>query len=157
MTSWRHGTQHIRRLDWRSRRLLLASAVLLPLFWTRLKLLGRWDLTSSIEGAIPPSPPPGTVSLEALRHTGRLVNGAARHLLPPHNCLTRSLVLQWLLRRQGVPTDLCLGAQLEGGQLRAHAWVEFDGHPLNDAEDVAERFPPFTRPGIAVWGASDSL
>jgi hypothetical protein len=33
----------------------------------------------------------------------------------------------------------------EDGELRAHAWVELNGVPLNDDHDVALRFPPFER------------
>lgn len=77
---------------------------------------------------------------------GRLVNRVAHHVLPPDNCLTRSLCLQWLLRRHGIDTELRLGVKLDEGQLHAHAWVEMGGHPVNDREDVAERFLPFEKP-----------
>jgi hypothetical protein len=39
--------------------------------------------------------------------------------------------------------------QLADGHLLAHAWVEYAGHPLNDAPDVAERYAPFERPLLA--------
>lgn len=82
-------------------------------------------------------------SLDELTRIGYLVNSAAHNVLPAGNCLTRSLCLQWLLRRRGVPTDLRIGVQLANGQLLAHAWVEYGGHPLNDTPDVAERYAPF--------------
>lgn len=85
-------------------------------------------------------------TLDKLTRIGYLVNSAARHVLPIGNCLTRSLYLQRLLARRGVPTDLHIGVQLSDGQLLAHAWVEYAGHPLNDAPDVAERYAPFERP-----------
>lgn len=49
----------------------------------------------------------------------------------PGNCLSRSLALLWLLRRNGHGADLRLGVSLDGGTFAAHAWVELDGRVLN--------------------------
>lgn len=62
----------------------------------------------------------------------------------PGNCLSRSLVLWWQLQRRGLAPALRLGASLAGGAFAAHAWVEHDGHALNDTPDVAERYAPLT-------------
>lgn len=53
------------------------------------------------------------------------------------SCLTRSLTIQILLRRWGVDTDLRIGVRKQRGDLRAHAWLEFLGEPLEDAGRVA--------------------
>lgn len=58
-------------------------------------------------------------------------------------CLRRSLLLWWLLKREGIVTVLRVGVSREGGALHAHAWVEYLGRPLNDADDIALRFPAF--------------
>ena len=101
------------------------------------------------------SPETVVPSLDELTRLGYLVNSAAHHVLPAGNCLTRSLYLQWLLRRRGVPTDLRIGVQLADGRLLAHAWVEYAGTPLNDAPDVALRYAPFERPLVAgAWVSS---
>ena len=63
---------------------------------------------------------------------GRLVNIAARYSVLPVNCLPRSMVLWWLLRRAGVAADLRIGVQKEADVLMAHAWVEFAGVPVGD-------------------------
>ncbi|MCP9888686.1 lasso peptide biosynthesis B2 protein [Cyanobium sp. ATX 6A2] len=145
ISSWRRKARRFRALDADSRRVVLGSVLLLPVFWVRVKLLGRWELSCRNGAAIDAASAGSPASLEALRHLGKLVNAAAHTLLPPDNCLTRSLVLQWLLNRRGVPTDLRLGVQLINGQLQAHAWIESHGHPLNDGADVAERFLPLER------------
>ena len=31
----------------------------------------------------------------------------------------------------------------DGGTFNAHAWVEYLGRPVNDADDIALRFPAF--------------
>ncbi len=59
------------------------------------------------------------------------------------NCLSRSLALSWLLRRQGIESDLRIGVRNHEGEFQAHAWVECQSQVLNDASDVASRYRPF--------------
>lgn len=55
-------------------------------------------------------------------------------------CLEQSLTLYILLRRCGVPVELRLGVQPY--PFNAHAWVERNGEPVNEAaEDVAHFLP----------------
>ena len=61
----------------------------------------------------------------------------------PGNCLSRSLGLLWLLRRNGHDAELRLGVSLAGGTFAAHAWVELAGRVLNDRQDVTARYAPF--------------
>jgi hypothetical protein len=62
----------------------------------------------------------------------------------PGNCLSRSLALLWALRRNGYAAELCLGVSLAGGEFAAHAWVTLAGRVLNDTQDVASRYVPFS-------------
>jgi hypothetical protein len=55
-------------------------------------------------------------------------------------CLEQSLALYWLLRRRGVPVEFAIGAQPY--PFAAHAWVTYNGKPVNDlAEHVAWYLP----------------
>lgn len=76
----------------------------------------------------------------------RMVGAAARRSPARTNCLHRSVVLWWLLRRRGMASELRIGSRLRDDKLEAHAWVECSGEALNDSEDVHERFVPFDRP-----------
>jgi integrase len=76
----------------------------------------------------------------------QLLAAAARHHLRPMTCLTRSLALRELLRRQDVPTELRIGVRREDGELRAHAWVEHDGTPVGDSDGAASRYLPLSDP-----------
>ncbi|SRR5258708_40113194 len=49
-------------------------------------------------------------------------------------CLQRSAVTACLLRSCGVPAQMVLGAQKL--PFRAHAWVEVNGHAVNERRDV---------------------
>jgi hypothetical protein len=60
--------------------------------------------------------------------TARIVNGAA--LRVGARCLTRALVLNAVLSRTGIRSQVVVGASSHGGQLKSHAWVERDGESL---------------------------
>ena len=78
-----------------------------------------------------------------IRMTSEMVSLAAKHCPVTANCLTQSLVLWWLLRRAGFASELRLGARRGAGRFEAHAWVEVQGHPINDRADVRQRFSSF--------------
>jgi hypothetical protein len=58
-------------------------------------------------------------------------------------CLPKSVVLQWLLRREGIAATLCIGVRRDDGRLDAHAWVEHRGMPLLDPSSGLERLTEF--------------
>jgi hypothetical protein len=62
------------------------------------------------------------------------------------SCLPRSILLWWLLRRQGILTRLRLGVKGNGKAVRAHAWVELRGRPLGADRDQSSGFSAF--PGL---------
>jgi hypothetical protein len=53
-------------------------------------------------------------------------------------CLEQSLVLYYLLRRQGVVAKYCQGVQPY--PFLAHAWVEYGGEPVNDFAEHVKQF-----------------
>jgi hypothetical protein len=58
-------------------------------------------------------------------------------------CLQRSAATTCLLRRYGVSAELVLGAQRL--PFKAHAWVEVDGHAVNDKPYVSEAYTVLDR------------
>jgi hypothetical protein len=81
-----------------------------------------------------------------MRRVAALVGAAARRSPFPVTCLTRSLVLEWLLRRQGVECELRIGIRCTRGQLDAHAWIEYEGEPINDVAHIRSEFAAFDQP-----------
>ena len=123
------------------KRTLLAAWLWLPLFWLGLRVLGllrfqAWLLTTPAQSAL-------ILTLPAIKDLGEAVNIAARHTPFPATCLTRSLLLGWLLRRRNVASELCIGVRLTQGILDAHAWLECEGVPVNDQPDVNAQFESF--------------
>ena len=73
--------------------------------------------------------------------TSRFVDSAARYTIGSRqSCLRRSLLLWWLLNKQGMVCEARIGIMLSEGRLKGHAWVEVDGQVVNDDADVRERF-----------------
>ncbi|HSI52903.1 MAG: lasso peptide biosynthesis B2 protein [Ramlibacter sp.] len=141
-----HLLRRLLALTPRERATLYASTALLPLFWLALRALGLQRLHTLILRR-----PLLTMQQPApAEDLARLVNTAARHVPFGANCLTRSLLLLWLLRRRGIAGDLRIGVRLEQGVLHAHAWVECDGVPVNDNPDVGRDFASFDQP-IPAW------
>lgn len=66
--------------------------------------------------------------IAAVDRISRSVTRASR-LVPGAKCLAQSMTGQILLARHGIPSDLKVGVARKGeDQLRAHAWLEQDGH-----------------------------
>lgn len=63
---------------------------------------------------------------------------------PKHaQCMQRSFVLTYLLRRNGVHATWVLGAQKL--PFKAHAWVEVDGRAINERVDVQAKYAVWDR------------
>lgn len=77
---------------------------------------------------------------KSIERSGWIVRAAGRYHIHPMSCLRRALVLQWLLEKQGISTDLRFGARSVDGQLQAHAWLERNGELVSEPEIVYERF-----------------
>jgi len=126
---------------------LLQALLMLPLIGLGLRLLGlrrlqgllsRWPLKK------PALVPEETISAIA-QAQARMVQIAARHGLYRATCLRQSLALWGLLRYQGIETNLRIGVKSSDDGLEAHAWVERQGQPLNDALDMQQHFNPFSQ------------
>lgn len=78
-----------------------------------------------------------------IKSTVKIVESAARHRLTGATCLTRSMTLWWLLRRQGVESEIRFGVRRGADGILAHAWVERDGIVLNDRSDIGKVYAAF--------------
>lgn len=119
------------------RAIVLRSLLLLPVVASLLKARGMECTRAWLERLGPFAA--GDTSTLYAREIATLV-GAAASLLRTQ-CLPRSLVLWHFLRDRSARVEVRLGVtKLVDGSLSAHAWVEFDGLPLNDGPDVFERY-----------------
>jgi hypothetical protein len=89
-------------------------------------------------------------TLARARAVARLVGIASSRIPLRVACLHRSIVLWRLLRREGIPCELKLGARTDAGPFEAHAWVECAGVALNESEPDLARYSAFGEPVVPV-------
>jgi hypothetical protein len=118
----------------------LAALMLLPWFWLALRVVGLRRLQEWLHTPATAESNPDPIQAKRL---ARLVNRAAQQPLVPATCLSRSLLLQWFLKRQGIASQLRIGIDKTTSEFKAHAWVECAGAPVNDHPDVAQRYAVF--------------
>lgn len=70
----------------------------------------------------------------------QMIEYAARLHLARMTCLDKSLTLQKMLSKRNISAQIKIGAQKIEGAMYAHAWVEVNGNPIGEAEDIAQRF-----------------
>jgi hypothetical protein len=85
-------------------------------------------------------------AMPCARRTAFLVNAASAVNSLRLTCLHRSLVLLYLLGRQGITGTLRIGVRKENTGIAAHAWIEVDGIPVNDSGGIVGHFAAFTDP-----------
>ena len=115
-----------RELTWTQRRTLVLALVLLPLFDGLLRRTSLARLLSRMDARRTS----GSGAVASALAAARPVNLVAARLRA--TCLTRSLVLQWILARRGIGTELKVGVLNRGDGLHAHAWLECGGVLVND-------------------------
>lgn len=147
MNNWNKFLRLARHERW----LFGQALLLLPLTVVALRLIGfgRWQSViarftprrqSVVEDA--------SILMDRARQAAHMVRAVARRLPFDSTCLPRSLTVWWLLRRQGIDSDLRIGVRKENGVLKAHAWVEYRGVIVHGGNDVHRRFAAF-EPAIA--------
>ena len=135
------------RLPPDDRRILAQALIILPLTPLTLRLMGLRRSQRAFSYFLPHSPAQKTKqpTLTRALHISQLINLAARRGICSATCLQRSLALWWLLRQEGMRSELYIGTRKVAGKLDAHAWIEIDGVVLNDSSDVRHRYEPFDR------------
>jgi len=128
----------LRRLSRQQAGLVAGSLLLLPAAAMSLRLFrfGRVRRWFGVDVAVDGAP---AVDHDRARETARMVAGAAHYGPYRATCVPQSLVLHYLLRRQGLHSTFVLGVG-EAAPFPGHAWVEHDGVPLIDSPAVRDRF-----------------
>ena len=76
------------------------------------------------------APRGGPAAQESRAELFAWAEGFFRRLPFPPACLPKALAAMAVLARRGIPAELKFGASKDGGCLKAHAWLEFEGKPL---------------------------
>ena len=126
------------------RRIILQITLALPLVVLGLKVV-RFSRLFVILGNLAdwfPEPllQDESIYVERVRQWVRYTKREAPYL---GNCLSRSLVLWWLLRRKQIECVLRIGTRKQNGEFQAHAWLEYGGKPLNAGALVRQNYATF--------------
>jgi hypothetical protein len=117
---------------------VFAYSVLILMTKTALRVIGldktaRWISRTRPVLSCPPTIDPRTLAV--LEYTVAM----AAALYPGRaECLERSIVLFYLLRRRGVPVSMRIGVHPD--PFVAHAWVTCHGTPLNEVDEHLEHY-----------------
>ena len=60
--------------------------------------------------------------------------------LPGVECLARAVALRWWMRAHGLDARIHIGVRPGEDGVASHAWVELDGHPVDDHPDHVRGF-----------------
>jgi Transglutaminase-like superfamily len=154
-----HSWQKFKNLSKQEQRLFIRAVFILPIIAIAIRLLGlnRWQTALATLSSFDRTPVKSETidTLGQANITARMIRTASWHGFYRANCLQESLALWWLLRRQGIESNLRFGARKAAGRIEAHAWVEFTGLPLNESLDVDRRFNPFERAVMRAEGNAE--
>jgi len=129
--------------------MLAQAPIALPLAALGLHRFGLRRVQSFLDRRpgkrVPPVDP--SIRQAELERLAWIVKVASMYGAWPANCLQRSVVLWWFLRRRGHDGDLRIGVRRDKltGALDFHAWLECEGRVLNDQPDVRQRYATFDR------------
>jgi hypothetical protein len=79
-------------------------------------------------------------NLRRARDISGIVSIAAQHGFFRATCLRRSILIWWLLLREGISSRICFGTRIVNHQLEAHAWVELLGVVINDLTQIRQHY-----------------
>jgi hypothetical protein len=82
-------------------------------------------------------------ALAEARHCASLVSIAARYGFIRVTCLRQALLVFWLLRHQGIQTQLRVGVRRQGESIIAHAWVKYGEDVISEGSQVEKNFTAF--------------
>jgi hypothetical protein len=138
--------QRYRALDPEARSLFWRTVTLLPLISLSLRARGFNKTKEALQKKLPPNLSRKTVkniAQEMAQKTCRMVRAGAHYGLGQPTCLVESLALWHLLQSQGIPAQLRIGVRKSSEKFEAHAWVEYEGVALNQADKQHQHYSAF--------------
>jgi transglutaminase superfamily protein len=137
--------RRFRALEQPAQKLFLSAALLLPFVSLQLKIRGFVATRAMLESRLKTRElTQDNAGIEArTARTVRMVLAAKRYAWGKASCLEESIVLWYLLGRQGIESALRIGIRKDDGKFDAHAWVERDGVALNQPDAHHEHYAAF--------------
>lgn len=125
MSDMRQRIKSFLKLRPMDRRVWIESWLLRPTTGILLRLFGVQRVLAVARRTVA-SKPRAPWPIDAVRRLESLVASAEKHGPAKPNCLRRSIVAWWLLRRRGAGVELSIGVRKVEDALEAHAWIELE-------------------------------
>lgn len=114
----------IRSMSPQARRIAIEATLLLAGIRVLLPIVGLKNLRRLLKAECGPG---GKVTQIEVKELLGIVTKASRICVVGSTCLTRALAGQYLLRKAGIESNLCIGVMRDDQQnFQAHAWLEKD-------------------------------
>lgn len=136
-------TQYLLQLSFYGKKLFLQALFLLLVVHVSLIVFGFNKTKDSLSRFIAQTKTPPNNPDELINLIATVVKIGSRYSRLWASCLRRSLVLWFLLAREGIKSDLKIGVRQNQGKMDAHAWVEVNQVVLNDQPNIAQQFSVF--------------
>ena len=81
-----------------------------------------------------------TLALADPWHRRALAMRRVARRIPGARCLARSMALWWWMRAEGLDPKLCMGVRTGVESIEGHAWIECDGHTIDETVQVAATY-----------------
>jgi len=134
-----------RALDRESQRLFWRAAFLLPWIRVSLRMRGYNPTFASLQARLSSIAENASADPDQVRKINRVVRAAVHHSLLHFTCLEESLGLWYLLRKQGIASQVRIGVRKSNGKFEAHAWVEYAGEAINQPEAAHVHYAAFEK------------
>jgi Transglutaminase-like superfamily len=138
--------ERYKALDPEARKLFRRAATLLPVIVVSLRIRGFKKTKEGLQTQVARSSTPEMAekqATEAVQKTCRMVRAAAHYGIVRATCLEQSLALWHLLGTQNIPSSLRIGVRKQTEKFEAHAWVEYKGQAVSQAEEVHKHYEAF--------------
>jgi hypothetical protein len=140
-----------RALSSENRRMLLEALGLMAFIPIGFRLIGV-PRTKSALARWRRSPRTGPADpLPAIRAARRALVMVKRATGLDGTCLSRSFALWTILGRRGIDADLQIGYRKREGRIEGHAWLVYQGDPINEQPDVISTYTLATGSGKISW------
>lgn len=144
----RRSPTRLRRLSFWDFMLLWEAQYDLPLAALALRRYGLGRLQRILSHCVAnPALDPAPNRRAVAGRLAWIVGASAAYGPWPANCLQRSIVLWWFLRRRGLSGQLIIGVRRRKpeGTLDFHAWIEYEGDVIGDRRDMRQQYAAFDR------------
>lgn len=122
--------------------IVIESSAILFIIKLLIKIVGL-NRTYKMLRILPSLPAKKKISTVYIENLWRLVFATSKTLPFKTKCIEESITLWIILKTRGIKSHLKIGVNKKSSEFCAHAWIEVDGKPVGNSEDIYNNFSEF--------------